>query len=1030
MKKNLSAVLLGLSLCSIANTTFAENELVVFVQRGESVFEGATLILDGVTENQVPANGLVYFDLEAGAHSLQVMDGENSIYSFRFSSGGGQMADIAILVDEPGETQVSVETYNATESAAARAAAPTGSVNGVVRVQNLGVSGATVEVVETGESVVTDSEGRYSLTLPRGEYEFSVEHPDAAASSERNVRVVSNLTLGANFDLYRSAIGPSTPDLGVEEVLVLGSVSSDAFGVSEQFSSAVVNTIGIEELARYGDSDIAASVVRVPAVTIQDDRYVFIRGLGGRYITSTLNGATMPSTDPNKRTVPLDLFPSNIVENLQIRKTFLGSFPGESTGGNLAIETRSFPDERVGKISVSLGGISGLTGNEVATDPLSGDWDIWGVDDGTRELNPIVGAVAYTLNEAGSYLNDTALLELRQLAGEQLLGGYDLGSGTANPNISIGGNFGDLIYLGNNDLGYFAAVNYSNGWSQKEGVSRTYDGDGGVFDSFDEVEVSNNIDLSGLLSFSLNIGNNTFESVTLASRVSESSAQTLDGIDGDEARASARHTIEWSEQQFISQQFLGEHQLGDSLIFTWQATGSQASRYAPDRREVRFDLAAANAGVYHLEVPSLLRRYDDLVDDNTDASFDFSYETEFDTGWYLTSVFDFGAQAISRERDSDSNSYGYFGGLFIDDDASNLLVSDVLTTASVTGDQSTGYAFSDKTLASDSYEAEMDLTSIYFSADTTIEEAVQIIVGARHDSFEQTTDTFSLTQIDPLTGDFAAVQAVLEEDVTLPSLALNWFYGFDQQLRFAWSKTVSRPDFKEASNAVFYDTDFSDIRVRGNPNLEISSITNLDLRWEYYGEGQDKLSIAAFYKEITDAIERVELTASGTAGNSRTFQNTDKAEISGIELDGYKEFALNDSYTKSLFIALNASFIESETEDADNPTRSRALQGQPEYTFNLILGYDDLDRGQELTLLFNQNGPSIRDVGISGKPDIIEEPVPQLNLTYSLDINERLSFSAKATNILDAKVEFSQFGEPFREYSKGVGLEAGIEWDF
>jgi hypothetical protein len=1023
MKKYLSAVLIGCSLLSIPEIAFAEDELIVFVLKGELTYQGATLVLDGEIEKQVPANGLVYFDLNAGAHSLQLLDGETSIHSFRFNSAGGQVADITLAVDDRGEAQaeVQVETYNMTESVAARAAAPTGSISGVVRLENLAIANATVEVAETGDTAITDVQGRYTLRLPRGEYELKVDHPDAESSSDRDVRVVSNLTVGADFSLNGVGGASFAPDVLVEDVLVLGSVFSGSFGASEQFSSAVVNTIGIEELARYGDSDIAASVVRVPAVTVQDDRYVFIRGLGGRYITATLNGATMPSTDPNKRTVPLDLFPSNIVENLQIRKSFLASFPGETTGGNLAIDTRSFPDERAGGISVSLGGTSGLTGDNVATDPLSGDWDVWGADEGTRQLNPIVSAVGYTLAEAGSYLNNSALRALRELGGEQLLGGYDLGSGTAGLDISIGANFGDLIYIGDADLGYFVSANYRNKWSQKQGISHTYEADGGVFDAFDETDVSNDIDLSGLVSFSLNIGQNTFESVTLVSRVTESGVQTLDGVDGDQGEPSVRHTIDWIEQQFVSQQFLGEHQLADSFVFDWQVTASQAARYAPDRREVRFDLAQSNGGVFNLEVPSLLRRYDDLVDDNTDASFDFSYETEFDSRWYMKSVFDFGAQTISRERKSDSNSYGYFGGLFINDDAPNLLVSDVLTVASVTGDTDTGFAFSDKTLASDSYQAEMGLTSFYFAADTTLEDRLQILIGARHDAFEQTTDTFNLQTDLP-------VQAVLDEDATLPSLALNWFYGYDQQLRFAWSETVSRPDFKEASNAVFYDTDFSDIRVRGNPNLQISSIRNFDLRWESYGEGQDKLSVAAFYKEITDAIERVELTASGTAGNSRTFQNTDKAELYGIELDGYREFALNDSYTKSLFVALNASFIESSVEDGTS--NDRQLQGQPEYTFNLILGYDDISSGQEITLLFNQNGKSVRDVGVSGKPDIIEEPVPELNLTYSLQVNERISLSAKATNILDAKVQFTQFGQPFREYSKGLGLEAGLEWNF
>ena len=1030
MKRYFSAFVIGLSLLCISGKVLAQDELVVLVLKTEAPFEGASLSLDGQDPKTVPSSGLVSFDLEAGAHSLQLLENGSSLHSFRFNSAAGQLADVTLLVAEDNSVDSSVETFNQVESIADRTNAPLGSLSGTVRLSGSAIAGATVAVEGLDEVAITDEEGRYSITLPRGLYDFVIDHPNATDEQEQSVRLVSNLTVGADFNLSRETNGlVIAPSFQIEEVLVLGSVSSSDLGVSEQFSDAVVNTIGIEQLARYGDSDIAASVVRVPAVTVQDDKYVFIRGLGGRYITTTLNGATMPSTDPNKRTVPLDLFPSNIVDSLQIRKSFLAPYPGETTGGNLAIETRSFPDERSGGISISIGGNTSVTGDSVVADSLEGDWDIWGVDDGARELNPITSAVARVFDPDDSnqvitdYLNDAAEIALREIGGETLIDGLDLNSATASPDISIGANFGDLIYFGDADFGYFAAANYKNSWSAREGVSNTFENDGGAKDIFSDTKVSNHIDLSGLLSLSLNIGNSTLESVTLLSRVTDSSVQVLEGFDGDQGEESVRHNIDWIEQQFVSQQFLGEHQLTDALVIDWQATASQAGRYAPDRREVRFDLEPAANGVFNLEVPSLLRRFDDLVDDNTDVSLDLVYETEFDSSWYMSAKFDLGVQAISRERDSDSNSYGLLGGLFVDDQAPNLLVSDVLTEASVTGDSSTGYSFSDKTLASDSYDAEMDLNSYYLAADLIVEDLVQILVGARHEDFDQLTNTFNI-QTDQ------AAPALIDEAVTLPSLAVNWFYGDDQQLRFAWSETVSRPDFKEVSNAVFYDSDFSDIRVRGNPDLQISSVSNFDLRWESYGEGQDKLSVALFYKEIEDAIERVELTASGTAGNSRTFQNTDSAEIFGLELDAYREFALNDSYTKSFFISMNASYIESETEDLESPTEGRALQGQPEYTFNFILGFDDLDSGQELTLLLNQNGESVRDVGVSGTPDIIEEPAPQLDLTYSREINDAMSLSAKASNILDADIEFTQFGQTFRKYSKGVGLEVGFEWNF
>ena len=158
--------------------------------------------------------------------------------------------------------------------------------------------------------------------------------------------------------------------------------------VSERGTTNIVDVIGVEQLARFADSDVAASVVRVPGISVQDNKYVFIRGLGGRYVSATLNQATMPSTNPSKRTVPLDLFPSNFVSQLDIKKTFLTSMPGESTGGNLVINTKAFPDERIREMTLQGGYTEGLTGETIFTDPMQGGLDSLGLDDGGRGENP------------------------------------------------------------------------------------------------------------------------------------------------------------------------------------------------------------------------------------------------------------------------------------------------------------------------------------------------------------------------------------------------------------------------------------------------------------------------------------------------------------------------------------------------------------------------------------------------------------------------------------------------------------------
>jgi TonB-dependent receptor len=327
-----------------------------------------------------------------------------------------------------------------------------------------------------------------------------------------------------------------------------------------------------------------------------------------------------------------------------------------------------------------------------------------------------------------------------------------------------------------------------------------------------------------------------------------------------------------------------------------------------------------------------------------------------------------------------------------------------------------------RTQVSHEYEAELDYNSVYAMNDHTIDSKYQVVFGARYEAYDQVTDTFDLTTGNP-------VQGVVDEASFLPALGFNWFYSDTQQLRLAVSQTVARPDFKEASNAVFFDNEFN-VRVRGNPNLQISDIVNADLRWEwYFGENEsDNLSAALFYKDMTDPIERVVQAASGTASNSRTFQNSETAELYGVEIEGRKEFLLTDDYNNTLFVSFNAAYIESEVTLLNGDRRP--LQGQPEYTTNFVVGYDNIPGGHQLTLLFNYNGESIADVGILGRGNVLLEPRGELNLVYRWDLSETASLRARVENILDAEVEYTQDGDLFQFYEKGTTFQVGINWDF
>ncbi len=1045
----------------LVKPVFAAEELFVHVLSTGAPVAGAEVALDGVILGQTSPNGSLLADINRdGAHALVIKTRQGATNA-RFTAAAGQMVDAVVQIDQG---VVSLDVYSRTEGIKDRKAAAEGTLKVRVTQGERPAKQQSIYIAGLGLSLQTDGAGEASVTLPRGHYRAQV------AEKTANLRVVGGLTRVVKLQIDDALEEMELASPALEEVFVVASFDPAGLEVSERDTANIVDTIGVELLARFADSDVAASVVRVPGISVQDDKYLFIRGLGGRYVSATLNNATMPSTNPSKRTVPLDLFPSNFVSQLDIQKTFLTPMPGESTGGNLVINTKTFPDERVRGMSMQGGYTAGLTGETVFVDPLAGDFDFLGWDDGSRSEDPALSVISDFLesgkaidSETGQtfLIDDFTEGELRRVGALLIKDGFDPAFKPASPNAKFGVNFGDLFLLDESELGVYAAMNYSNEWSKREDGERySYESQGEVADNFLYRQYTNTVEANGFVSVGWNIGDSTFEWNTVASRVTESQLERAVGQEGDEFQALLRQTIQWEERQYLSTQIAGSHFINDvgSVVFEWQATLSQADRYAPDRRE--FDFTAASSATdpdalkaqydfqkpneqqaslfegFMLEPGTIIRRYDELVDDNADVSADLIWDV-YDSGASFGQLRT-GLQLIIRERDSDSATYGFNVNQVRDDllRTENLLVSDVVYTCDgtsanaacesggeggISSSPNTGLVFVRKTLASDSYDAALKYNSAYLMYDHTINSAWQVILGGRYETYEQTTNTFSLQ------GAQGAVQSVIDENSFLPSLGVNWFISDDHQLRLALSQTVARPDFKEAANATFYDNEFN-FRVRGNPFLEISDIINADLRWEWYLSDVDSLSVAVFYKDMDKPIERVVQAASGTAGNSRTFQNSDSAELFGIEVDGRFEFALGDGYDQTVFVSFNAALIESEVTATNQD--ARALQGQPEYTANLILGYDNIGGGHQLTLLLNQNGKSIADVGVSGQPDVFLEPRLDLNVVYRFNISDALTLKAKLENLLDDEIEYTQGGQTFQTYNRGQTLQLGLDWQF
>ncbi|MEM1142127.1 MAG: TonB-dependent receptor plug domain-containing protein, partial [Pseudomonadota bacterium] len=333
----LRPAVVGLMLGLAGLSAHAADELIVYVFDNGQPVAGADVAVDGNAVGVTRRDGSLQVDLDGtGQRILAVSRADGESLRERFSAGPGQLVDVIVDLSQP-SGQALVEVYSRSQSSEERRDAPSGELQISVRRGTEPVPNQLVTISGGQGGLSTRADGTATKSMSRGVYRVS------AGLVTREVRVVAGVTRGIVLSLPEddNAITIAPPQ--IEEVFVLGSFDPSGFELSERDTSLIVDTLGIEELTRFGDSDVAASVVRVPGISVQDDKYVFIRGLGGRYITTTLNNSTMPSTNPSKRTVPLDLFPSNFVNQLDIKKTFLPFMPGESTGGNLVINTKTFP---------------------------------------------------------------------------------------------------------------------------------------------------------------------------------------------------------------------------------------------------------------------------------------------------------------------------------------------------------------------------------------------------------------------------------------------------------------------------------------------------------------------------------------------------------------------------------------------------------------------------------------------------------------------------------------------------------------
>lgn len=972
--------------------------------------------------------GVVALSLPGGTYTLQMRGPD------------GQVLDVGAVRVEPGQVTEVLATIDGTDVRANIEAPPettaptefevvTGRLAGklVHDEDGTAVSGARVFVRGLSIEATSDDEGAFELELPIGTWEISVLAPSFATRSVPDLVVNENAETAVEVRMVPA--GLALEDFTVRAPRIEGGTAE--LLAERQSSASVADVLGAEQMSKSGDSTAASALRRVTGLTLVDGKYVYVRGLGERYSSTLLNGGTLPSPEPERRVVPLDLFPAGVLQSVVIQKTFSPDMPGEFGGGVVRLRTRNVPKQPIFSINLSGGYESGTTFTKGAIG-RAGPTDFLGVDGGFRELpDSVAEASAQSPLEEGDLFSESGYTsDALEVFGEAMPNEWALNPRTLPPNFGLSISAGTGFEIAGRPVGVLAGISYKNGWDRNV-FDRSYYivGEEGTLEkshtyTFDEVE--NSVGLGGIFGLGFEPADgHEIKSTTLLVRSTDHGGRVYEGFNRDVASDIRISRLRWVERMLFMEQLLGTHPLGGEWAPTlnWRYGFAWANRKEPDRREYRYDLEPSS-GIWLLSdrPEGNGRFFSELNDQAHDAGLDVTVPLPFlknrDTKPHLK----LGAAIGHKDRAVDTRRFKFFhkGPLSRDEDVRALDPQGAFVPENIGSD---GFQFEEFTRSTDNYAANHLVVSGYGLVDIPILPWLRAMAGARVEHSNQLVETFAL--FDP---EQTPVLANLKTTDALPAASLTITPMDKMAVRMAYGRTVSRPDFRELSPATFNDVT-GGRQTFGNENLERAVIDNVDLRWEYFPSENEVISASAFYKEFHNPIESIVVVS---AQHSVTWDNADRARTVGGELELRKDFSFIHPALTDVFFAGNASLIFSRVELGDNEgiqtSEERPLQGQSPWVVNLQLGYDNPDLGINAAVLYNAFGPRITEVGALGAPDAIERPFHQLDVVAGASLPHGFRVGFQAKNLVDAFVERSQGDTITERWRKGWSMSLRLGW--
>jgi len=997
----------------------------------------ADLLIDGKSFGHFSENGSLFATLPPGNYQMTINRQDKS---FGFALPLRPQEDVRVILSFPEfkgkpvlimESNIAPSVANAAPKKVEKAKLGDGLISATVISAETKKPIKDVQLFLSGlsERFRTNKQGQLQAKVPVGEYSISLLHSAFNTQTKNQVTITKDKTTDLSFKL--TPAGVELAEYVVLEPFLAGTVASV---IEEQRTAAAVTTVlGSEQMSRNGDSDVASALKRASGLTVVGGKFVFIRGLGERYSSTLVNGAAVPSPDPTRRVVPLDLFPTSFLDNVMVQKSYSVDRPGEFAGGTLEMRTKAIPEDFFFKFSGQMGFITG-TSFDKGLRYEGGDSDWLAYDDGTRALPDSISEATSdgsTLKPQTPFNPEGFTKEELQTFGQDLSDVWDVEPKTIGPDGRIEASIGDVLNVGDFQFGYTSAMRWKQQWNnqdeqRKEFSSSGSDGSGGLIMT-EDTELNRTIrdaQLDAYLGLEAKYDEDHrlyYNLMFLRQAIDE--VRLEQGFTDAEVNDVRRTQLRFVTNELFMHQIGGEHLFEplNKLKVDWLYTNATAGREEPKTRDYRYDENDDGSYSFSRRADSNQITYGELTDKDQSWRMDAKLPFEFDNNFGISLNSGFIHQ--KKERESSIRRYTYIPvGSDARDPAvlSQASLEDILQPEYITPN---GFQLRESTRSTDNYNAGQTLISYYGQLDMNFFDNVRLTGGLRWEDNEQFVETFSVTG-----SNRESVRSEVDKTDMLPAVAATWFITDKQQLRAGFSQTISRPDFRELSPAPFTDPDTGD-EVIGNPNLKQTDITNWDLRWEYYMSASENFSLGFFYKDFMNPIEKV--TLPGSAG-LLTFQNADASTLLGIEVEVLKNLDFIDPSMEEFYVGSNYTWSQSTVElstDAQTST-NRPLQGHSPHIFNLQFGYDNPDWGTRATLLYNFVAESIVSVGLLGAPDKYLQPINQLDLIANQDINDWLSMQIKMKNLIDPLVLVKQGDEVTRSYRRGREFTLGVTLNF